>query len=266
MNWLMPRAVSDGVAASGKKEHGAEDRADTRSPTESECEPEEKATPDAGLRGFGAEVDVAIEPAREGRTEETNYGEREKMRSAESGEERGMAEERRYTQGDEDHAKDHADAEIELDERADEVEAEEENQGSGDGSEESAVLEKEGTDSAGRGAKRYEHDGKTGNEGERGREKAGTWHVALAELLHADAGEHGDVAGHERQDTRRKEGNQPGEKGSSERNVGHVRIIPLIVRNPELPELFPKPAADLLLDAHRKKKRQGRRLKRIDDR
>ena len=74
-------AARDGVAASGKNEHGAEDRADARRPAESEGEAEEEAAPDAGLRGLGAEVDVAIEPARERRAEESNDGERGVNRS-----------------------------------------------------------------------------------------------------------------------------------------------------------------------------------------
>ena len=55
-------AARNGVAASGKYEHCAENRADTRSPTKSECEPEQETAPDSGLRRFGAKVNVAIEP------------------------------------------------------------------------------------------------------------------------------------------------------------------------------------------------------------
>jgi len=135
------------------------------------------------------------------------------MSSAESGEERSVADERNYAKSDQEYTKDDANAKIQFDEGADEVKAEEENQGSGDGSEESAVLEKEGADSAGRRSEGNEHHRKAGDKGERRGEKAGGWYVPFAELLHADAGEHGDVARHQRQNARREEGNQPREEG-----------------------------------------------------
>src|SRR5437588_4491327 len=72
-------AASDGLAVCRKNEHGTKDRADTRSPAESECEAEEEAAPYARLRSFGAKMDVAIEPARHRRAEEADRGKREKM-------------------------------------------------------------------------------------------------------------------------------------------------------------------------------------------
>jgi len=136
------------------------------------------------------------------------------MRSAQSSEERGVAEIGRNAESDEDHAKDNSGAEIEFDERADEVKAEEKDQGSRDRREKRAVLAKEGANCAGRGAERNKNDGKAGNECERRSKQAGARNLALAELLHADAGEHGDVAGNERQNTGRKKRNEPGEKSS----------------------------------------------------
>jgi hypothetical protein len=49
------------------------------------------------------------------------------MSSAKPGEKRRVAGKRDYTENDEEHAEDNAHAEIELDERADEVKAEEKN-------------------------------------------------------------------------------------------------------------------------------------------
>ncbi len=49
------------------------------------------------------------------------------MSSAESGKKRGVAKKRGHSEGDEEHADDNAGAKIELDERADEVKAEEKN-------------------------------------------------------------------------------------------------------------------------------------------
>src|SRR5882672_6799618 len=135
------------------------------------------------------------------------------MSSAESGKKRGVAKKRDDSEGDEEQAKDDAHAKIEFDERADEMKTEEKNESAGDGSEERAILAEEGTDGAGGCAEGNEHDGKAGDKGERRREKAGGWHLSFPELLHADAGEHGDVAGHQWQNARREEGNQPREEG-----------------------------------------------------
>ncbi len=73
-------------------------------------------------------------------------------------------------------------------------------------------MAQEGADGAGRGAERNKYDGKTGDEGEGGSEQAGAGNLTLAKLLHANAGEHGNVAGNKRQNARRKKRNEPGEK------------------------------------------------------
>src|SRR6266403_636096 len=86
-------------------------------------------------------------------------------------------------------------------------------EGGGPG-EEGTVLAQEGPDGAGGRAERYKDNGKAGNERESGSEQTGAGNLALAELLHANAGQHGDVAGNERQHTGRKKRNEPGEKSS----------------------------------------------------
>jgi hypothetical protein len=83
-----------------------------------------------------------------------------------------------------------------------------------DGRERIAILLEEDTDDAGGCSKRDKDEGKPGDKGERGAQQAGTRDFAFAELLHADAGEHGDIAGNERQNARRKKRNQSGEKSS----------------------------------------------------
>src|SRR6266576_394059 len=93
-------------------------------------------------------------------------------------------------------SKDHSDAQFELDERADEVQAKEKNQCAGNGSQEIAVLFQERADSARGSAECYEYHGKSRNKGHRRGKESRTWNLALAQLLHADAGEHRDVAGH----------------------------------------------------------------------
>src|SRR6267378_3244435 len=120
-------AAADGVAGGGESKHGGEDGADAGRPAEGEREAEKEAAPDAGLRGFAVKVNVAIEPTGHGRAEKADEREREEMSSAESGEKRGVSKKRGDSEGDQEHAEDDAGAKIELDERADEVKAEEKN-------------------------------------------------------------------------------------------------------------------------------------------
>ena len=82
-------AASDGVAGGGERQNGGEDGADAGRPAEGKSKAEEEAAPDAGLTDAAAEVNVAIEPARQGWAEEADEREREEVRCAESGEERG---------------------------------------------------------------------------------------------------------------------------------------------------------------------------------
>src|SRR5215472_1338095 len=86
--------AGNGLAIGGKNKNGAQDGADARSPTEREGEPQKEAAPDPGLAGLGAQVDVAIEPARHRRTKKTNQREREKVYGTESGNERSLAQQR----------------------------------------------------------------------------------------------------------------------------------------------------------------------------
>src|SRR5258708_8827106 len=154
-------AAGNGVAGGGERENGGEDRADARRPAEGEREAQEEAAPDARLRGAAAEVDIAIQPAGHRRAEKADKREREKMRSAQSSEERGVAEIGRNAESDEDHAKDNSPAQIEFDQPADETNAEEKDQGSSDRGEKRAILAKERANCAGRGAERNKNEGKT---------------------------------------------------------------------------------------------------------
>jgi hypothetical protein len=154
------------------------------------------------------------------------------VRSAKTEEKRRVAEKGGDTESDEKDAEDYAGAEIELDERADEMKAEEKDECSGDGSEKGAVLAKKGTDGAGRCAERNEDNGKTGDKSESRSKEARARQLPSAELFHADAREHGNVAGNQRQNARREKRNQPGEKSPCKRNIGHMRIIPSLERIP----------------------------------
>jgi len=215
-------AACDGVTGSGKGEDAGEDRANAGSPTESEGKAEKKAAPEAGLLPGIAEMNVAIEPASEGRAEEADDGKREKVNLSEAGEERPAVEESDDPKRREKRAKDDADARFEASQSADEMQAEEKDQGAGDGSEERAVLEKKVADRAGGSAEGNKDDGETENKGERGSEEASARRLALAQLLHADAGEHGDVTGNKRKHAGREKRNQAGDEGCCERDVAHI--------------------------------------------
>ena len=77
------------------------------------------------------------------------------------------------------------------------MKSEENNERTGDGRKQRAILAQESADGAGGCAEADEHHGKSEDEGEGGREEAGFRLLTLAELLDTDAGEHGDVAGNE---------------------------------------------------------------------
>jgi len=197
-------ATRNGVTGGSESENGGENRADAGRPTEGKREAQEESAPDAGLRGFGAEVHIAIEPAGQCWTEKTNNRKREKVSSAEPGEERGMAQQGSDPQCHEDYAEDDSHPEIEFDECTDEMKAEEKDQSSSDGSENSAVLEQERADRAGGSPERNKNDGKAGDKRESRREQTGGRDIALSQLLHADAGQHGNIAGNKRQNTGRE--------------------------------------------------------------
>src|SRR5579859_1247567 len=105
------------------------------------------------------------------------------------------------------------------------MQAEEKNQGTGDRSEEGAIPLEKCADGAGGGPEGDEDHGETGDEGERRGEKSGAGLLALAELLDSDAGEHGDVAGNEREHAGREKRNQASQESSEEGDIGHSRSV-----------------------------------------
>src|SRR5882672_2643794 len=159
-------------------------------------------------------MNVAVQPTGQSGPEKADDGKREEVKGAESCEERAMMSQRSNPQGDEDNAENNACAGIELDEQAKKMKTEKKDERTGDRSERIAILLQEDADGAGGRSKRDKDDGKAGDKGERGAQQAGARDFALAELLHANAGEHGDIAGYQRQNARREKGNQPGEKSS----------------------------------------------------
>ena len=202
------------VAGGSESEHGGEDGANAGSPAEGKCKPQHESAPRTRLRDRAAEMNVAVEPAGQGRTEKADDRERKKVQRAESGEERTMMSQGSNPKGDEDDAENNAGAGIQFDEQAKKMETKKKDERSGDGRERIAILFEENTYDAGGCSERDKDNGKAGDKGERGAQQAGARDFTLAELLHADTGEHGDVARNERQNARGQKRNQSGEKSS----------------------------------------------------
>src|SRR5258708_1565513 len=91
-------AAGDGVAGCCERKHRRENGPDARRPTKSEGEAEEEPAPDPGLRAVGAQANVAVEPARHSRTEETNQRKREDVVIAETSDASTAAKKRNYDQ------------------------------------------------------------------------------------------------------------------------------------------------------------------------
>jgi hypothetical protein len=214
-------AAADFIAGSSDSKNRGEDRADAGRPAKGKREAEEESAERARFGDRTLEANVAIEPTRQRGAEKSDDGEREEVDGAKIGKERCVAGKRKCAETDEQNAEDDADAGAELDEDAEEMKAEKKNERASDWSERAAIFLEESADGAGRGTKGYEDDGEAEYKSERGRKEAGAGDFPLAELLHADAGKHGDVAGNEGKYAGRQERDQPGEKSSSKRDVGH---------------------------------------------
>src|SRR5258708_37534688 len=94
----------------------------------------------------------------------------------------------------------------------------------GDRGEERAVLAQERADGAGGSSKRDEDKREARDKRQGGSKKASAGRLSLAQLLHADAGEHGDVTGYERENAGRKKGNQTGEGICGQINGRYIYI------------------------------------------
>ena len=141
------------------------------------------------------------------------------MHRAEMKEKRIAPDERNNSEYHQERAENNSDLECQLDEHAQQMQAEQNNQRAGDRRERRAVFAQERTDGAGRCAKRNENRGKSNDKRKRRRKKSAARLLPLPQLLHADAGQHRDIAGHERQHARRKKRNQSSKKRGRERNV-----------------------------------------------
>src|SRR5438552_12685222 len=136
------------------------------------------------------------------------------MSSAQAGKEWRVVKIGRDSESYQDDAEEYASSQIQFDQHTDEVESEEKNESPGHRGEKRAVPKKERADGAGGCAKRNKNNREAGDKRESRSKQAGAGNLALAELLHADPGEHGDVPGNKRQNTGREKRDKPGEKSS----------------------------------------------------
>src|SRR5579859_314813 len=145
--------AGDGVAGRGEGKHGSENWPDAGRPAKSKSEAEEETAKDTGLRGGTAKMNIAIEPLCESRAKESDDRERKKVDPAEAEEERAVTQDGCDTQNYEDGAGDCSGAETEFHQHADQVQTEKQDQRTGNGREQRAVLPKKSADGARRSAK-----------------------------------------------------------------------------------------------------------------
>src|ERR1700722_7287417 len=112
-------------------------------------------------------MNIAIQPARHRRAEESDHGEREKMDRAEPGEKRAAVDERDHAGKREHNPQNDSDADRQFYENAKQVQPEEQDERSGDGRERGAMLAEESADGAGGCTERDENRRKSENESER---------------------------------------------------------------------------------------------------
>src|SRR5258708_8064008 len=77
-------AAGDGVTGCRKRQHGREDGADARRPSEGKGKTEEKPAPNPGLLAAGAQANVAVEPAGHAAAAEPPHRERAQMDPADT--------------------------------------------------------------------------------------------------------------------------------------------------------------------------------------
>src|SRR5438045_6204850 len=112
-------------------------------------------------------MDIAIQPASERRAKKSNHRQREKMNSAETKEKRIAPDQRNNSEYHQQRAENNPDLERQLDEHAQQMQAEQNNQRAGDRRERRAIFTQERTDGAGRGAEGNEYCRKSQHERKR---------------------------------------------------------------------------------------------------
>src|SRR5579871_2549070 len=143
-------AARDRVACGSERQHRGQNRTDARRPSERKREAKKKSTQDARLFASAAQMHIAVEPARHRRPEEPDHGEREEMDSTEPGKKRPAVNQRNDAEDCKENPEDDSDADRQLDENPEQVEAEKKNQRAGDRSQRGAMLPEKSANRAGR--------------------------------------------------------------------------------------------------------------------
>ena len=103
-------------------------------------------------------------------------------------------------------------------EPADEVQSEKNDQRAGDRCQQASIADEKSSDGAGGGAERNKDDRKSEDKRERRCEQSAARRVAFLQLLDADAGQHGDITGHQRQHAWREKRYESRNKRRKDRN------------------------------------------------
>src|ERR1700722_2482210 len=101
------------------------------------------------------------------------------------------------------------------------MQAKHQDQRSSHGREGGPVAQQERADGAGGGSESDEDHRKADDEGQRGPDQAAAGGLAFFELFDADAGQHGNIAGNQREYAGREKRDQPRNKSSKDRDAFH---------------------------------------------
>src|SRR4029077_470291 len=148
------------------------DRPNARCPAEGKREAQQKPAPDAGLRARAAQMNIAIQPARECRPQKSDDRKREEMHRAESGQQRAAMNQRNNAEANKNHSEDDSGAQSQFRKPADQVQPKQNNQRARDWRKRVAILLKDGAPRAGGSSEGNEHHRKADHEGKRRGKKA----------------------------------------------------------------------------------------------
>src|SRR5215469_5211416 len=222
-------AARNRVASRGQGQNGGKNRTDTRRPAKGESKAQQKAAQDTGFFIAVTQMHVAIQPARQLRSEETDDRKREKMAGAQSCEKRPAIDEGGDAESHKQSTQNDAGANVHAHQSAEQMQAEEHDERPGDRSEQCPVLPQKSTDGARRSSKRNENHREADDKRQGGSEKPALRLLALAQLLDSNAREHRNVARHQRKHARREKGNQSCKKCTGKRNIAHRSAGPVSI-------------------------------------
>src|SRR6516225_2694193 len=151
-------AARNRVACRGQGQNGGKNRTDTRRPAKGESKAQQKAAQDAGFFVAVTQMHVAIQPARQLRSEEPDNREREKMAGAQSCEKRPAIDEGDGAESHKQATQDDAGSRVQRDQSGEQMQAQEHDERPGDRSGQWTVLPHTSPAGARRGSTRNEND------------------------------------------------------------------------------------------------------------